>query len=227
MCTALTFKTRDCYFGRTLDVERRYHETITVTPRRFPLRFRRKETLRHHYALIGMATVAEGVPLYYEAANEQGLAMAGLNFPGHARYFPMAADRDNITPFELIPWLLGQCRDLGEARALLDRLNLLDLPFCASLPLTPLHWLLADREGAVTVECTVHGLTVADNPVGVLTNSPPFDYHLTRLNEFQNLTASEPTDRFGGPPLTPFSLGMGAIGLPGFLPSSSILGRYI
>ena len=88
MCTAATYRTRDHYFGRTLDYEFSYAEEVTITPRNFPFRFRHVRPLDHHYALIGMATVAEDYPLYYEATNEKGLSMAGLNFPGNAVYRP-------------------------------------------------------------------------------------------------------------------------------------------
>ena len=113
MCTAVTYKTRDHYFGRNLDLEYSYLETVTVTPRNFPLPFRGMKTLFSHYAIIGMATVADGYPLYYEAANEWGLAMAGLNFPGNACYFAKVPQKDNVTPFELIPWLLCQCSNVS------------------------------------------------------------------------------------------------------------------
>ena len=64
VCTAVTFHGRDgFYMGRTLDYERSFGEQVVVTPRRFPLRFRHGETLEEHYALVGMAHVAEGWPL--------------------------------------------------------------------------------------------------------------------------------------------------------------------
>ena len=73
MCTAVTYRTKDFYFGRTLDMEFSYPQQITVTPRNFPLCFRNKCTLENHYAVIGMAYVAEGYPLYFDAVNEKGL----------------------------------------------------------------------------------------------------------------------------------------------------------
>ena len=115
MCTAVTYQTKDFYFGRTLDLEYAYREEVVVTPRSFPLAFRDMGVLEHHHAIIGMATVANGYPLYYEAANEYGLAMAGLNFPGNAHYFEEMPEKDNIAPFEFVPWILGQCKDLAQA----------------------------------------------------------------------------------------------------------------
>lgn len=221
MCTAVTYKTRDHYFGRTLDLEYSYDEAVTVTPRNFPFVFRTKEALDSHHAIIGMATVAQGYPLYYEAANECGLAMAGLNFPGNAHYFEETSGKDNIAPFEFIPWILGQCKNLCEARQLLKNMNLCNIPFGEKWPLSPLHWIIADREGAITVESIADGLKIHENPVGVLTNNPPFDYHMTHLCDYLNLTHQPPENRFGKIHLAPYSRGMGGMGLPGDLSSAS------
>lgn len=175
--------------------------------------------------MIGMATVANDYPLYYEATNEWGLSIAGLHFPDNAHYFPVMPEKDNIAPFELIPWILAQCKTLAEARILLVRLNLCAIDFSESLPLSPLHWVLADRDGAVTVESTVSGLKIHDNPIGVLTNNPTFDYHMTHLCHYRNLTPLPSENHFQASStaidLPPYSRGLGAVGLPGDLSSAS------
>ena len=172
--------------------------------------------------MIGMATVADNYPLYYEATNEKGLSMAGLNFPGNAVYQRKAPDTDNIAPFELIPWILSQCENLEQALKLLTQTNLINEAFNDTFPLTPLHWLIADNTGAMTIEPVASGLKIYENPVGVLTNSPPFDYHMQNLNNYLNLTSDVPKNRFASTaPLEPYSRGMGAIGLPGDLSSAS------
>ena len=84
MCTAATYKTKDFYFGRTLDYECSYGEQIVITPRNYAFNFRHVGDMKNHYAIIGMAHVAEDYPLYYDAMNEKGVAMAGLNFVGNA-----------------------------------------------------------------------------------------------------------------------------------------------
>lgn len=222
MCTALTFRTRDHYFGRSLDLEYSYDEQVCVIPRAFPLPFRCAAPLERHYAMIGMAWVREGYPLWYDAVNERGLAMAGLNFPGYAAYYPYHPGPDNITPFELIPWVLGRCAGLDEARETLARVNLLDQDFSSDLPLTPMHWLVADRTGAIAVEPMSGGLRVLEDPAGVLTNAPPLDWQLTNLRQYLSLTARPPENRFSPAlELTPFSRGMGGLGLPGDLSSPS------
>lgn len=222
MCTAITYRTRDHYFGRNLDLEYSYRETVTITPRNYPFRFRAAEPLERHYAMIGMAYVAEDFPLYYDATNEKGLSMAGLNFPGNAWYPPAAPGGDNVATFEFIPWILGQCATLDQARARLERIHLTDASFSPSLPPSPLHWIISDREGSITVECVKEGLKIYDNPVGVLTNNPPFPFHLFNLNNYLSVTRHTPENRFSGQlSLEPYSRGMGGLGLPGDLSSSS------
>ncbi len=222
VCTAITYQGNDFYFGRNLDLEYHYRESVAVTPRNYPFVFRNGQVLNDHYALIGMAMVSDGYPLYYEATNEKGLSLAGLNFPGNACYYPPMQGKDNIAPFELIPWLLGRCATVAEALEALSALNLWDTPFSEQLPLSPLHWLLADATRSVTLEPLRDGLKIYENPVGVLTNNPPFDYHLTNLNNYLNLTAARPTNRFSEAiDLQPYCLGMGALGLPGDPSSAS------
>ena len=119
MCTAVTYKTDHFYFGRTLDYDFSYCEEITFCPRIFRLSLRNGKRIDCHYAIIGMAYVKDGFPLYYDAVNEKGLCMAGLNFPENACYFPTREDRVNITQFELLPYILCKCESVCEARELL------------------------------------------------------------------------------------------------------------
>lgn len=222
MCTAITYTTNDFYFGRTLDYEHSFGETVTFTPRCFPLPFRHKDTLTAHYAILGMARVEQGHPLYFDGFNEYGLAMAGLNFVGNASYGKPQKNRDNIAQFELIPWILGQCASVKEAKALLDRIQITDTAFSPELPPAQLHWIIADRNNSITVEAMADELKIYDNPVGVLTNNPPFDRQLFHLNQFMHLSPKPPVNRFCPElPLEVYSRGMGALGLPGDLSSQS------
>ena len=106
--------------GRTLDYEFSYGEEITVMPRRYPLAFRHGGKTESHYAIIGMAHVADDYPLYYDAVNEKGLGMAGLNFVGNAVYAEPEEGKQNVAQYEFIPWLLSQCATLDEARSRLS-----------------------------------------------------------------------------------------------------------
>lgn len=222
MCTAATYQTKDFYFGRTLDNGVSYGEEIVIMPRNYGISFRKMGTIRQHYAMIGMAHVEGEFPLYYDAVNEKGLGMAGLNFVGNAWYNEINRKKENVATFEFIPWILAQCATVREARKLLERINLMNVLFDASLPLAQLHWIIADSTECITVESVKTGLQIYDNPVGVLTNNPPFNEMMFQLNNYMNLSPKEPQNHFSDKlKLVPYCLGMGAIGLPGDLSSIS------
>ena len=220
MCTASNYITDNHYFGRNFDYEISYNERVTVTPRNYELKFRKIDDIKTHYAMIGMAAGIDEYPLYYDACNEKGLAIAGLNFAGNAVYREFEEDMVNITPFELIPYLLGTCSSVSEAREALGKINLVNINFADELPLSPLHWMISDEVEAIVVEPLTEGLKVYNNPVGVLTNNPPFDKQLFYLNNYRGLSNKNPENRFGVD-LEEYSRGMGAIGLPGDLSSAS------
>lgn len=228
MCTAATYKTKDFYMGRTLDYEFSYDEGITIVPRNYPLNFRHMGIIKKHYAMIGMAYVADDYPLYYDAFNEKGLGMAGLNFVGNADYKKINHDKNNIAQFEFIPWIISQCATVKEARTLLEKINITDTPFNASLPVAQLHWIIADSDEAITVESVKDGIKVYDNPVGILTNNPPFEQQMFRLNNYMSLSPKQPENNFCEKlNLQAYSRGMGALGLPGDLSSESRFVRAV
>lgn len=225
MCTAISLKTNAHYFGRTLDLERSYDEYVTVTPRRFSFKFRMTEEKTEHFAMIGISAVVNGYPLYYDAANEKGLCIAGLNFPENAFYGEKSDEKINLAPFEFIPYLLSNARDVNEAVELIKNINLVSLNFSEELPVTPLHWLISDGKRNVVVEPMQDGLRLYDDPYGVLTNNPTFDKQLFSLNNYRNLTPFERKSGFAeGAELKEYSRGMSAIGLPGDVSSQS---RYV
>ena len=222
MCTAATYKTKDFYFGRTLDYEFSYGDEVTVTPRNFCFRFRHMSEVKTHYAMIGMAYVADDYPLYYDAVNEKGLGMAGLNFVGNAKYQDVQAGRENVAQFEFIPWILSQCATVLEARKALEKMNLVGTPYSEKLPCASLHWIIADKDAAIVVECVEDGLHIYDNPVGVLTNNAPFPVQMFMLNNYMHVSPSQPENHFAKElPLAAYSRGMGGLGLPGDLSSAS------
>lgn len=145
-----------------------------------------------------MAHVTEDYPLYHDAVNEKGLGMAGLNFVGNADYKEKVEGKDNIAQFEFIPWILSQCATVKEARNLVEKINLLNNPFNDKLPVAELHWIISDSNESITVESVKEGIKIYENPVGVLTNNPPFDMQMFGLNNYMNLSAKSPEDRFGG-----------------------------
>lgn len=222
MCTAATYRTDDFYMGRTLDYEFSYGEEITVMPRNFPLSFRHGGGTDRHYAIIGMAHVADGYPMFYDAVNEKGLGMAGLNFAASARYSEPEDGKQNVAQFEFIPWVLSQFASLGQARSAIEKINLVGTTYDSRYPAAKMHWIIADKSGAITVEPTEGGLKIYDNAPGVLTNEPPFDMQLFNLNNYMRLSPRQPENSFSDAlNLGTYSRGMGGLGLPGDLSSMS------
>ncbi len=222
MCTAISYRRDASYFGRNLDLERGFGEGVVITPRNYEIKIRCARSIPSHYAMIGMATVIDDIPLYYEATNEKGLSMAALNFPDNAVYYEFREDKDNIAPFEFIPWILAQCSTVNEAKQLLEKINLVSINFSEELPLSPLHWMISDKECSIVAEPLKEGLKIYDNPFEVLTNNPPFDFHRTNASQYMGLGTGRAFSQFKeNIPMNNFSLGFGALGLPGDFSSPS------
>ena len=217
MCTSLTFQTSDFYFGRNLDLEYNFGEKIVITPRQYPFVFKFAGTHSEHYAMIGTAQITDGCPLYAEAVNEKGLCLAALNFPGNAVYTETPeSGKTNLAPFELFGFLLGTCATVKEAEEKLKAVCITHTAFKDGYPVAPLHWHIADKDQSLALECTKDGMHLYENPVGVLTNNPPFPFQLTNLQNYMHLTSNPPENRFAPAlKLTPYGQGMGALGLPG------------
>ena len=222
MCTCITYENGDFYFGRNLDLDVSFGEVVTISPRNSLLDFRRAGKMDRHYAMIGMASANETFPLYAEAVNEKGLAMAGLNFPGNAFYREPDGKGLELASFEIIAWILGKCASVEEAEAYLTDMKIVNLSFAPQMPAAPLHWMLADRQKCLVLEAVEEGLKVYENPFGVLTNNPPFPFHQMNMENYLNLTSRSPENRFSDRlDLKPCSQGMGALGLPGDASSAS------
>lgn len=225
MCTCIAMKTQDVYFGRTMDIDYRFGEHVVVTPRNYHFPLKSGESFETWYAMVGMAAVSGGYPLYAEATNEKGLSIAGLNFPGSAHYAKPQPGKLNLAPYELIPWVMGNFASVPDLRGELKNLNLTDVPFDQDAGVAPLHWMISDGTECLVVEQTETGLHIYENPSGVLTNNPDFPYHQMNLNAYMNLSCQPPQNRFSQKlNLEAYGGGMGAIGLPG---DSSPTSRYV
>lgn len=226
MCTCINFKTKDHYFGRNLDLETGFNEKVVVTPRKYMFQLKNGTTIQTKYAMIGMATVLGNYPLYAEATNEKGLSIAGLYFPKNAFFFNPDELKLNLAPYELIPYFLGLYSTVEEVKKKIFNLNITNLPVADNMPITDLHWMISDKKESIVVEQMENGIKVYDNPIGVLTNNPPFDYHLMNINNYMNLTPHYGENRFSNKiHLQQYAQGMGAIGLPGDNSSTSRLIR--
>lgn len=223
MCTAASFKNGKTYFGRNLDYEFSYGEKITITPRNYVFNFRHIGVLKSHYAIIGMAHIDNDYPMYYDAVNEKGLAMAGLNFVGNAKYFDVKESAINVAQFEFISYILANYENIEQVKKCLKGLNLVKTQYNEFYTASQLHWIIKDSENCIVVESTSTGLHVYDNKTGCLTNNPPFNYQLNNLKNYSFLNNEESKKTFSFDE-TFYSRGMSSIGLPGDLSSQ---GRFV
>ena len=223
MCTAASFKSKNTYFGRNLDYEFSYGEKVVITPRHYPFNFRHLGLNDNHYAIIGMALVDNNYPMYYDALNECGLAMAGLNFVGNAEYSDLVSNKLNVSQFEIISYILSTCKNIDEVKNLLANINIVKTQYNDYYPAAKLHFIIRDINNCIVVESMKDGLHVYDNILGCLTNNPPFNYQLENLKNYVSLNNSEPNKTFSLDDSF-YSRGMGSLGLPGDLTSQ---GRFV
>ncbi len=220
MCTAVYYSNN--YLGRNLDLFHRYKESVTITPCTFPLRYRYLGEDKNHFSAVGMATVADGFPLYYDGLNQHGLGICALNFVGYCKYTKPDPQKICLASHELIPYILTGMKSVAELRKNIAHISLTADPFSEEYKTAQLHYIVADRKDCVVLEPGEDGIRIYDNPIGVLTNNPSFDYHSENIRCYLNLTGEEVKNRFTDKlALSPFSGGTGAMGLPGDGSSSS------
>ena len=220
MCTAIHYCPNSAFFGRTLDLHYHYKECFCVIPRNFDYNFEKKPSKCH--AVMGTAFIKDSYPLLYDAINEKGLAVAGLNFVGNAVYDTAKERLFQVPVFKFIPWVLSQAASVAEAEALINKTNITGDVFSKELPNAQLHFIIADKERAITVEPTERGIIITENPVGVLTNNPTFDFHLNNLCRYSNLSNAQGENVFEKAyGLKVYSNGQAALGLPGDYSSPS------
>ena len=208
--------------GRNMDIEFPLEQKITITPRQYTLITKHQPPLKNHYAIIGMSTLVDNYPLYYDACNEYGLCMAALAFRGNAHYLPYSDERTNLSFYELIPFTLASCKNVREVLDLVGKVNLTSEQFNDDFPASPLHFFACDKDEAITIEPTHEGLKIYENPIGVLTNNPPFPSMLDYLSNFISLSTEEITERaLGDAAVKADTRGLSAVGLPGDLTSPS------
>ena len=183
MCTAISFHSSPFLFGRNLDLDRRYDESIVCLGRRFAFPYRYSTAREGGFAIFGTATVNCGIPMFYDAVNEAGLYMAGLNFPKSAGYGTLSDEKSNLLIHELIPFVLSRCRSVNEALGVLGKIRIVDEAFSPQYPVAKLHFFVADKNQSVAAEPMAGKMFLAENPYGVLTNDPPLPEHLKNIEK--------------------------------------------
>ena len=221
MCMAVTLKTKEGhhFFGRNLDVVTNYGQEVITIPRNFTYKNvaeNREETSK--YACIGMGIVVNNHPLMFDGVNEKGLAAAGLNFTYFAKFNEEAIpNKTNLSASDFIYWVLGNFSNLDDLKVALKDVVLTNIPVAEGFAVSKLHWMFTDLSGkSIVVEYIDEQMRVHDNPVGVLTNDPNFEWHLTNLSQYvvvSNKTA-EPRQMVDML-VKPYGHGLNLVGLPG------------
>lgn len=227
MCTALNIKSDEghSFFGRNMDLEYEFNQSVLIIPRGYEILDRvSSKMIKNNFAIIAMGTIIDKHPALADGMNEHGLACAGLNFPGYAYYEEKPVEgKNNIAPYDLIQWVLSNYKTTAEVKEALKNLELVNIPINDKTPVSTLHWIVADKDcKSIVIEKTKNSFSVYDNPVHVLTNNPTFDWHLTNLNEYINLSQKAPKDvMWSDKKLSPLGAGAGNIGIPGDFASVS------
>lgn len=224
MCTCFKIKGNDLLIGRNMDIEYTFGEKVVIVPREYNWTWRETKNLSNSFAMMGIATIFNDYPLFAEAVNEKGLVMASLNFPDNAYYFDKIEGKHNLTPFELIPYVLKHFETVKEAKQYLKDLNLINQAFSENLPLAPLHFILMDENDCIVIESEKDGLHIYDNPTNVLTNNPQLPSHLVNLENYRNLQVKNPENNLLNKEGKIYGQGLGAFGLPG---DSSPMSRFV
>lgn len=218
MCTAVRFNGAEgeMFFGRNLDWVNGYGEKVVITPRGFKYQSAFLGEMGGA-AVIGMGIVAEGVPLYFDCANEHGLAVAGLNFPGYAAYATEAVEgKTNVAAYEFPLWVTLNFKTVDEVEKVLKDVAIVAKPINEQYPVSQLHWMIGDKERSIVVEYTARGMEVFENEVDILTNQPGYAWHRENLRNYMNLGFEEPEKvNWGKAELKPFGTGSLLRGLPG------------
>lgn len=227
MCTALSLLAKDKkLFGRNMDIDYNFGQSIIITPRNFIWKYQYQPEALQKYATIGMAfglPINNNIyPMYAEACNEKGLAMAGLNFPKRAHYINPNDTQPNqfkLAPYELIPYILSHFSFVKEVKQWIKEVNLVivEKPIAPNLPTAPLHFIIYDtNDESIVLEQTIDGLKVFDNKLGILSNNPTFDWHLQNLAFYQNLGIDQKRQvNWLKQDISPFGEGFASFGLPG------------
>lgn len=125
--------------------------------------------------------------------------MCNSLFPGFATYSShVDSNKTNVAPFDFVTWSLTQFNSVEELRKSIDSIAFIDVPLPILGVTPPLHWILADKSGeCIVLEPTADGIKVYDNPIGVMTNSPEFSWHLQNLRQYIGLKSQPLRQRVG------------------------------
>lgn len=222
MCTAMFMSKahHNSYFGRTMDFSYPLCPELYFVPKNYQWNnILETHSICSHYAFMGIGQNISPV-VFADGVNEMGFAAAALYFPGYAQYDSVSFNYSatpSVSAVELVGFLLGQSSSVDEAVSILHSIKIVGTEDPITNSIAPLHWIMADNSGrCMTIEKTADGLHLTDNPIGVLSNSPDFQWHMTNLRNYMNVSQFQTEEKhWDFLRLTPFGQGNGGLGLPG------------
>jgi len=229
-CTGIRLTAEDgsVIHARTLEFAVDLNSDVIVVPRGFNRTGKTpdgKDGLKwkSKYASIGANGV--GMPYIFDGFNEKGLAIGVFYFPGTAKYmdYKTADAKKTIAPWEVGSWILENFATVEEVKENVGKIVVPEVIFKAWGFTPPVHYVVHDASGkSIVLEYVDGKLNIHDNPLGVMTNSPSFDWHMTNLRNYINFSfTNAPEVQLGPVKLTPLGQGSGMLGLPGdFTPPS-------
>ncbi|MBS7576483.1 MULTISPECIES: choloylglycine hydrolase family protein [unclassified Enterococcus] len=228
-CSSFTIETEDNkhLLSRTMDFMIEMAEQVVFVPRdkNFITSYSCQDEIEVKYAFLGMGEVSNNSPILFDGVNEQGLTGATLYFPGFAVYHAeQRAGKINVSPDKVIPVVLALAKDLDAvAHLFANKLQIMNdsNPTLNTVP--PLHFIFSDTTGkSLIIEPGEEGVTIIEDSIGVMTNSPDYHWHETNLRNYLSVSPNQHQPvAFLNKTLRPFSQGSGTFGLPGdFTPPS-------
>jgi choloylglycine hydrolase len=229
-CTGILLEAKDGSLstGRTVEFEIDLDMSVAVIPRDFGFvgTTPKGEGMAYKSKYASAGVFCFGSNILMDGINEKGLAAAAFYFPGYASYAACTEENQKsaLSPIDFTNWILSQFASLEEVKEGVKSVAIVPtvIKEWGSAP-PPMHYIVYDKTGkSLVIEPLEGSLKVYDNPIGVITNSPTFDWHIQNLNNFMNLSPLnvEPK-KLRGLELKSFGQGSGMVGLPGdFSPPS-------
>ncbi len=221
MCTAMTLQSQsnEIFFGRTMDFSHDIIPQLYIVPSSYvwynPLN---NTQIESSYRFIGLGQELDGILGFFDGVNEEGFAAAALYFAGHAQYdTEPPKGTEPIASVNFLQYLLSKCASVRELPSLLKEVSVVGMEDPVTHTVAPLHWIATDKSGTcVVMEPTFRGLELINNPVGVMANSPDFNWHMTNLRNYTEASPAQTEEVFWGPiRLIPFGQAAGTSSLPG------------
>lgn len=234
-CTGIMLKMKDgaIVHGRTLEFGTPVDTSIAVIPRgqAFTGQTPNGDGLKYTAKYGAVGIVAFGNPRLLDGVNEAGLAAGSFYFPTFAGYTAVTPENQGkgLSPADFPNWILTQFGSVDEVRKAVESGVVVIAPTVLEGwgPVAPpFHYVVYDKSGASLVIEPVDGkLKIHDNPLGVMTNSPSFDWHMTNLRNYIALNPRDvPPVKIDGETFKALGQGTGMLGLPGdFTPPSRFI----